>query len=406
MKYNIEDLKLKLLIKYPFWSSILANITFAENEDIPTAGTDGKMVISYNPNYLNSLTGSQQLFVLAHELCHIAFNHMERRKDKDMYTWNIATDAVINDLLVKNDKLSLPPGVVQIEDAILSDSEEIYEKLMNGSIDRNQITGNKDSKGNTTGHASHDSWGSSKTDTSNSTNESGNDSKDKYTSEKEIFNKNKKMKKKLLKELMDQLSKEATKPGTGTNEEKFKLDGIDTSMSTKIDWRTLLNNNSYRGELSSYSNSYLEDYIITPGMVEDTASITEILLDTSGSVNHGLLRLFLKECKKVLKCSKIKVGCFDTKFYGFKTIRTEKDIDDFEFQGGGGTNFDVAVNAFSHGNINRVVFTDGMSDAPKKIVPALWIIYGNCVIHPQGARVINISIDDLRTSSLIRRKVK
>ena len=189
MKYNIEDLKLKLLIKYPFWSSILANITFAENEDIPTAGTDGKMVISYNPNYLNSLTASQQLFVLAHELCHIAFNHMERRKDKDMYTWNIATDAVINDLLVKNDKLSLPPGVVQIEDAILSDSEEIYEKLMNGSIDKNQITGNKDSKGNTTGHASHDSWGSSKTDTSNSTNESGNDSKDKYTSEKEIFDK-------------------------------------------------------------------------------------------------------------------------------------------------------------------------------------------------------------------------
>ena len=153
-------------------------------------------------------------------------------------------------------------------------------------------------------------------------------------------------------------------------------------------------------------SSYLEDYIITPGMVEDTASITEILLDTSGSVNHGLLRLFLKECKKVLKCSKIKVGCFDTKFYGFKTIRTEKDIDDFEFQGGGGTNFDVAVNAFSHGNINRVVFTDGMSDAPKKIVPALWIIYGNYVIHPQGSRVINISIDDLRTSSLIRRKVK
>lgn len=397
MKYNIEDLKLKLLIKYPFWSSILTNVTYIEREDIPTADTDCNSVIRYNPNYLNSLNEKQQLFVLAHEVCHIAFNHFERGKGKDPYTWNIATDAVINDLLAKIDKFCLAPDVVQINDAILSDSEEIYEKIMNGDIDKNQIIGKRDSKGNIIGHASHDNW-----DSSNSNIE--NDFKNKYVNEKEFFQENQKMKKKLFKKMLEQLSEEASMQQDANNN-KFEIDNLNTTSSVKLDWRTLLSNNSYCGEISSYSNSFIEDYVLTPGIIEDITPVTEILLDTSGSINRELLRLFLKECKKVLKYSKIKVGCFDTKFYGFKNIFSEKDIDDFVFHGGGGTDFDVAVNSFSHGNINRVIFTDGEADAPQRAVSALWIIYGKQVIYPKGAKVVNISLNDLKTS-LIRKKVR
>ena len=53
---------------------------------------------------------------------------------------------------------------------------------------------------------------------------------------------------------------------------------------------------------------------------------TEIVLDTSGSIDDKLLRNFLRECKNILNFYKIKVGCFDTKFYGFTEIKNMKDI--------------------------------------------------------------------------------
>ena len=54
---------------------------------------------------------------------------------------------------------------------------------------------------------------------------------------------------------------------------------------------------------------------------------TEIVLDTSGSINEILLKNFLRECKNILQHTKLKVGCFDTEFYGFHEIRTEEDIE-------------------------------------------------------------------------------
>ena len=64
---------------------------------------------------------------------------------------------------------------------------------------------------------------------------------------------------------------------------------------------------------------------------------TEIVLDTSGSINEVFLKNFLRECKNILQHTKLKVGCFDTEFYGFHEIRTEEDIEKMRLEGGGGT---------------------------------------------------------------------
>ena len=42
----------------------------------------------------------------------------------------------------------------------------------------------------------------------------------------------------------------------------------------------------------------------------------------SSSVDDNLLRNFLRECKNILKFSRLRAGCFDTLFYGFQEIRT------------------------------------------------------------------------------------
>ena len=128
MKYDIEALKRKMLVKYPFFGSVVASIDYKENMGIPTAGTDGK-TIYYNPEYLEGLGRDEQTFIFAHEVCHIAFNHILRSEGKDPELWNIATDGVINQFL-KKDGLKLAPGGVDMAEAINYDAEQLYEKLL------------------------------------------------------------------------------------------------------------------------------------------------------------------------------------------------------------------------------------------------------------------------------------
>ena len=128
MSYDILSLKKKLLVKYPYFSSVLLKVKFVESMSVKTAQTNGK-VIMYNPIFMNKLTLDQQLFILAHEICHIAFNHINRCKNKDERVWNLATDAVINAFL-KKDGLKLVKSAIMVEDAINYDVESLYEFMM------------------------------------------------------------------------------------------------------------------------------------------------------------------------------------------------------------------------------------------------------------------------------------
>ncbi len=57
---------------------------------------------------------------------------------------------------------------------------------------------------------------------------------------------------------------------------------------------------------------------------------------------------------------------------------------------GGGTNFDIAVNAFSKSASNKIIFTDGYAPMPKKAMDIIWIVFGERKINPLGGKVIYI----------------
>ena len=127
MSTETDKIKRKLLVKYPTFGSIIANLDFQPSNSIDTAGTDGKVLL-YNPDFLNNLNENQQIFLFAHEVCHVAFDHIFRSEGKDKDTWNTAADAVTNALLVQ-DGLTTIDGVVNIPEAINYDVEEMYNKL-------------------------------------------------------------------------------------------------------------------------------------------------------------------------------------------------------------------------------------------------------------------------------------
>ena len=62
MSTDIDSIKRKLLIKYPVFGSVIANLEIQANKDIATAGTDGKVLL-YNPKFLDGLSEKQQIFI-------------------------------------------------------------------------------------------------------------------------------------------------------------------------------------------------------------------------------------------------------------------------------------------------------------------------------------------------------
>lgn len=525
MKYDIEALKRKMLVKYPFFGSVVASIDYKENMGIPTAGTDGK-TIYYNPEYLEGLGRDEQTFIFAHEVCHIAFNHILRSEGKDPELWNIATDGVINQFL-KKDGLKLAPGGVDMAEAINYDAEQLYEKLLqekqqkqqqqkqNGqgnsqNQDQNQSQSQSDSssgessqeqtqkgdsehqsqsgsqeQGNNQNEqqSSSESQGGSDEQQSDSKNQSSsgsnssqnqdqnvqqnqqssggssdseqqeeqdsskrdvghdthslweeavkkhkeeqskssdkkeslldkilNKQKDKQEKtkselekkqeeleemgEKDAFKKNREDKKKQLEELKQAIAKQASTAGTSTNRDIRTIEDIGTAKPL-IDWRYVLREAIKYDVDWSYKNASIEDGIVVANLEEQPMPETEIVLDTSGSINEVLLKNFLRECKNILQHSRLKVGCFDTEFYGFHEIRTEEDIENMTFEGGGGTDFDVAVNAFSRRVENKIIFTDGEASMPDMPIDAIWIVFGGEKINPKGGKVINITEEQL-----------
>ena len=117
----------------------------------------------------------------------------------------------------------------------------------------------------------------------------------------------------------------------------------------------------------------------------------EILLDTSASIDEDLLRAFVRGVKDLLReDAVIKVGCFDTEFYGFQEIHSEKDISSLEIKGAGGTNFETAVKAFTGDAETRIIFTDGYADMPTTRCDAIWLVYSDTPVSPPGGRVLYV----------------
>ena len=479
MKYDIAALKRKMLVKYPFFGSVVASVSYKENEDIPTAGTDGE-TIYYNPKYLEGLSVEEQTFIFAHEVCHIAFNHILRSEDKDPELWNIATDGVINQFL-KRDGLKMAPGGVDMAEAINYDAEQLYEKLLQEKQQRQQQQQNGQGNGETQNQESkqqssdggqsgdnqqqsqspqqgNSGRGSSKEQKKQSQEQSGGESgedsqkedklkqdvghdthsmweqavkkhkkqqektdkkeslldkllgknKDKKEKselvkkqeelesmgEKDAFKKNLEDKKKQLEELKEIISKQASQAGTSTNRGVRTVNDIGIAKPI-VDWRYVLREAIKYDVDWSYKNATLEDGVVTANLEEQPMPETEIVLDTSGSINEVLLKNFLRECKNILQHTKLKVGCFDTEFYGFHEIRTEEDIENMEFVGGGGTDFDVAVGAFSRRVENKIIFTDGEASMPDMSIDATWIVFGGEKINPKGGKVIHITPEQL-----------
>lgn len=95
----------------PFLVSLLYRCKIVATSRIPTAAVDEEFRLLINPTFFEGLTLHEKIFVLFHEIIHIAFLHIFRMKGKERDRFNIAADCVANTIL---DYFSLIPKRCQI----------------------------------------------------------------------------------------------------------------------------------------------------------------------------------------------------------------------------------------------------------------------------------------------------
>lgn len=414
-KFDINEVKKRMLRKYPSFGSTINNVKYEINNSIETACTDGK-AIYFNPTFMQSLNSEEQVFIFSHEVCHIALNHILRSKGKQPYFWNVATDAVINQHLV-HDGLTMVEGAIDIKDALEYDAEELYNKLLEESKKNQQEdqgnsgngSDNQSQQGNYNNgvYNSHSMWEDAVKEHEKETNSNQKqpdqnqnceqNNKQPKISEKDAFKENEEEKYNRAKEIMNNLKK-ARKDNSLTDYGSYNNIGKVGKAKAVTNWKKLLikelnlEDEKWGHRFSDANNNYaarIEDVEI------DEQAETEIILDVSGSVSKELLKSFLRQVKHILKNSKIKVGTFSNIFHGFVEIKKEKDIDNLTLNIGGGTNFECASRAFTkRKDVNKICFTDGedggYAEIRDKRKDIIWISFRNKKFAPDYGKVIYV----------------
>lgn len=412
-EFDIDLLKKKVLRRYPAFGGILSSVVYEivdNSDDIKTAATNGK-IIKINKEYMNTLTEEEQIFILAHEICHIAFEHIERMKNKDVTLWNIATDAIINKNL-EHDGLKMPEHGIDRDDALNYDAEELYEILLKeqkenpkNSFDKNGKGGKDNNNQNDSqtdntnvGHDDHGMWN----DTKQQNKQLDQTPKPVKIKEKEIFKDNREQVEKRNQELINRIKQQAI--GLGDDPKLETFDNVGNAKSPALNWKKILRkeleieDEKWGHKFSDKGNGYaprLEDV-----EYEESAQ-TDIILDTSGSVSPELLKAFLRQIKTILPHTKLRVATFSSDFHNdWQEIRSEKDIDNIQLYIGGGTNFDAASRAFTKDpRVNKICFTDGNDNGDALVMnkrkDIIWISFENPNFKPDHGKVIFINPDEL-----------
>ena len=93
--------RMRLLNNHGFFGLLLMRIVFSLSDHIDTACTDG-VRITFNPDFLNTLTDSELDFVLMHEILHVVLHHCMRNGKRQHERFNIACDIVVNSIILQD----------------------------------------------------------------------------------------------------------------------------------------------------------------------------------------------------------------------------------------------------------------------------------------------------------------
>jgi predicted metal-dependent peptidase len=357
-----------LLLRHPFFGNMATRLTIKAADDwCPTAAVDGRNLY-YNTQFFNAMDNKEIEFVIAHEILHCVFDHLERRtwqgRNLDAMLSNIAQDYIVNNVLVR-DRIGTKPKIVECYQDFKYEnwtSEEVYEDLFE-KYDEEQL--------NALGELldEHLDWNEGDGEGSNE----GEDSKD--GNGNAVSKKKPKYSKDDLKKIRDEIKENmisaAQTAGAG-NTPAGVMRMIKELTEPKMNWRELLRmqiQSTIKHDFS-FARPNRKGWhtgAILPGQnFQDTIDIA-IGIDMSGSIGNKQAEDFLGEVKGIMEeyqDYKIKIWCFDTAVYNEDDFSSDdgRDLMEYEIKGGGGTDFMANWEYMKENDIQPkkfIMFTDG-----------------------------------------------
>jgi predicted metal-dependent peptidase len=368
-----------LLLRHSFFGNLATRLTLINADEwCTTAGTDGKRFY-YNSRFIMMLKPKEVEFLVGHEVLHVVYDHMGRRGTRDPQLWNIADDYTVNADLKRHKVGEFITTVPCLYEAKYDGkaAEEIYddlydkaekldiESLIDKMLDDHMEDDGEDGDGDGDG----DGEGKGK-------------------------------RPKMSQEERDQLRqevKQAILSAAQGSEPGSIPKGVERlikhTTNPVMPWRELIQTNLTSAIKTDYSwmrtNRKGWDLdAIMPGTTPGEEIDVVIGIDMSGSISEKQGQAFLAEVAGMMDAFdgyRIHVFCFDTEVYNPQNFSSENldTIDEYQLQGGGGTDFDSIFHYLKSEAIvpNRlIVFTDGYpygSWGDENYCDTTWIIHGD-----------------------------
>lgn len=195
---RLQDARLSLLSKQPFYAILLLHMRFALDTSCETSYTDGER-IAFNIDFIEALSDKELEFVLMHEVLHAALGHPFRKQsDFDLECYDLACDIVVNSnilysfnndissITIKNYGIAIhktPSGKEGYECTV----EEVYEELLKNSSKKPPKKKGKGSKKNNDGTSKKGDKSSNEESESDEQNENEDKENDKETDSEEAI---------------------------------------------------------------------------------------------------------------------------------------------------------------------------------------------------------------------------
>ncbi len=363
--------------------------------------------ITINPNHLLQLNQSDGVFILEHELWHIARLHHQRMGNRDPDIWNKACDHVINLAMIADgsscsikglwDKRFRGKNEEEVYSILMSEVE--HNKPMPDAGDTNQPSGapsdsDESSNSNSQNDSQNDS-GSSSSAASSEMPQNGFSGDLLPASSTQVANTAQTVAK--LKQMVQMTNPELCRdPGSALGQMMRMWEKL---LEPKLPWENILHNCMKdlmpKSKLSWKRRNRRFCDIHLPSMVDAQNKLSNLVyaVDTSGSITPEQLDRINSELKYIhdkVKPKLLTVIQFDTKIRHEDKFKADDLFENIELHGGGGTSYQPVkeyVDNLPTRPEGLIIFTDLYAYPMEKLedesIPVFWVAVNTDVTAEQ-----------------------
>ena len=375
--------RMAVLSRNGFFGLLLMHMKFALDPNIGTAATDGERVY-FDPKFLDKISDRELVFIMMHEIMHVALRHTSRTGDRDDFLFNIACDIVVNSNILQaaggdlssitlsqyGESMHLTP---KGDEGSHYTAEEVYEMFSSLSASRRKQLKH--------GFADdHSRWG---------------------TADDEALDA---LWKNRIRDALEACRTRGGQTGRGTIPLGVERK-IEELMHPRTDWRVLLND-FVQEEVTDYSflppdRRFSDSPFMLPDFNETETTVKNILfmIDTSASMTKKEITQAYSEIKGAIDQFGGKLegwlGFFDAGVVPPIPFTDENEFKIIRPKGGGGTDFEVIFDYVRMEMAEQeiasiIILTDGCAPFPEESaamgIPVLWMI-NNTYVEPPWGRV-------------------